>query len=999
MSYLRNKYIALGIFSLLAIVAAGLLFTYYLVAHAEYEDRQSGTATIKILKNRIVGELSKYEQSVVSLSSSPWIISALKSGGDIEKANSVLDRYNKTFKSTVCFILDLKGMVIMSSNRNSEDSFIGTSVAFRPYYLQALSGGVGRYFALGVTSNKRGYYVSSPVRDDNSTIIGIAVIKKEIDVLENDFRHYSYCFLVDPHGVVFIAGDSALASKSLQPLNREEELDLLRSKQFGNKSFRSILNARHRNGDIISFKDRTFTYLEEPIDIYGWSIVLFASNKNSEQHRVFGLAVTSTLCAVLLIFFFGAIKTERAGTIAVATKEELTRLINAMPDIVFFKDGQGKWLEANDFVLNYFNIDKQRYKGKTDAEIALDNEYYKDAIRRNTGLDEEVWTSGTIMNKEITITHPDGTVTTFDILKTPVFHRDGRRRGLVTIGRDITEKKLMEIERKRSEQTLLKYQNTLEDLVNERTNDLVKTNEELRAEIAERKKVEAALTESEIKYRQLFELTHAGILVIDKNGIITLVNPRMAEMLEYDAQEMTGKQLLQFINAQYINICRHSIERLAQGIRGQMELEFLKKNGKAVYATIETSPIVDDLGRYEGAVAGVIDTTGHKELENQLLQSQKMESIGQLAGGIAHDFNNILSAMTNYGYLLKMRIKDDTAAAGYTAHIQALIERAASLTKSLLVFSRKHIYELKPVNISELVRNIEKLLTRLIGEDIEIKTIIRDSGVMIMADKTHIEMALMNLAANARDAMPEGGALTVELGIPSPDFPRTHGLTGGTRYVYIKISDTGMGMNEDTKAKMFDPFFTTKEVGKGTGLGLSTVYGIVRLHKGHIEAESKRGEGSVFTIYLPVEENIGEEETLCQPTAKMGASETILLSEDDEALRRITVKVLKRAGYKVVEAVDGKDAVEKFIEHKDDIDIVVLDVIMPKKNGKAVYNEIKLHKPNIKVLFISGHTYNVIHGKGVFEEGLNYIAKPIMTDEFLSKIRDILDKDVSSAAF
>ncbi|MCG6551724.1 MAG: PAS domain S-box protein [Candidatus Magnetominusculus sp. LBB02] len=1152
MSYRKNRYIAIGMLSLAAIAAFGFMFTSYMMKHAEYEVLQNGTATVKILKSRLLGVLDNYEQAVVALSESPQIIGALRPGGDIGKANDILDRYATIFHATVCYILDPRGMVIMSSNRHSEDNFIGLSLAFRPYFTQALVGGVGRYFAIGITSNKRGYYVSSPIRDDHDKVVGIAAIKKDIDDIEKDFSRYRYCFLIDPHGVVFISGDAALSNHSLWHLTKDEELGMMHSRQFGNKPLRSILNDKYINGGMISFNGHSYTLIREPIDIDGWSIVLFAPNKTIGQHRTFGITVTAALCALFLIFYIGAIRLETAKDIAVEAKEELARLINAMPDIVFFKDGSGRWLEANEFVLKYFNI--LDYKGKTDAEIALSNEHYKDGFRANSEMDALAWAAGATMTKEVSITHPNGSVTIFDVLKAPVFYSDGRRRGIVTIGRDITKKKWVEealsyeleinkalaelsalliksssideisemavdyarrltgskygfagyiepdtgylisptmtkdvwddcniegkactfkkfgglwgwvlnnkepvmsnsvkddprhtgvppghipierffsvpsmigntlvgqialanpplnyternlhtvariadlyalaIERKQFEQTLMRYKDTLEDQVRERTEDLMKINDELRAEIIERKKVEAALTESEIKYRQLFELTHAGILVIDKDGAITLVNPRMAEMLGLEMEEMTGMPLLSFVGEQYVNICRHSIARLAQGIKGQIELQFLKRNGEPLYAAIETSPILDALGGYEGAVAGVIDTTASKELESKLLQAQKMESIGQLAGGIAHDFNNILSAMTNYVYLLKIRLKDDVTSAGYAAHIHASIERAAGLTKSLLVFSRKHIYELKPTNISVLVSHVEQLLMRLIGEDIEIRTTVKTPDVMVMADKTHIEMALMNLAANARDAMPEGGLLTIELGCVEAESFQLHGLAAEFQHVYIKVADTGTGMDEDTKAKIFEPFFTTKEVGKGTGLGLSTVYGIVRLHNGHIEVDSTIGEGSVFTMYLPAAGNIAEQAAARNDISKLGGTETILLSEDDDALRKITTKVLKRVGYKVIEAVDGQEAVEKFIEFKDSIDIAVLDVIMPKKNGKAVYNEMRLYKPDIKVLFISGHTYNVIHGKGIIEEGINYIQKPIMADEFLLKIRDILD--------
>lgn len=383
-----------------------------------------------------------------------------------------------------------------------------------------------------------------------------------------------------------------------------------------------------------------------------------------------------------------------------------------------------------------------------------------------------------------------------------------------------------------------------------------------------------------------------------------------------------------------------------------------------------------------------------KEIEEQLRQAQKMEAIGTLAGGIAHDFNNILTAIISYGDLLLKKMKKDDPLRAYVEQILAASERAANLTQSLLAFSRKQIINPQLVNLNDIIRSVEKLLMRLLGEDIEFKVEFAREDLIIMADTGQIDQILINLAINAKDAMPDGGSLTItteSVYLDREFFISTeHGKPG--QYTMISVTDTGIGMDEQTKERIFDPFFTTKEVGKGTGLGLSTVYGIIKQHKGYHEVSSEPGKGTTFKIYLPLssESVIKEKESemLLIPT---GGTETVLIAEDDENVRKITTHILEEYGYKVIEAKDGDDAVRKFIKNKDKIEFLLLDVIMPKKNGKELYNEIKGIKPEIKALFISGYTADVIHKKGVLAEGINFLHKPVSPDKLLRKVREILD--------
>jgi signal transduction histidine kinase len=383
-----------------------------------------------------------------------------------------------------------------------------------------------------------------------------------------------------------------------------------------------------------------------------------------------------------------------------------------------------------------------------------------------------------------------------------------------------------------------------------------------------------------------------------------------------------------------------------------------------------------------------------KKLESQLLHSQKLEAVGQLAGGVAHDFNNILTAIIGYGDLMQLEMKEDDPLRIDIDHILSSAERAVHLIQSLLAFSRKQIINSQPVNLNEIVTSVGKLLLRVIGEDIKLKTVLAGEDITVMADSGQIEQVLMNLATNARDAMPEGGILSVETGHIEIDeeFTKAHGYGKPGKYAYISVTDSGEGMDEETRQRIFEPFFTTKEVGKGTGLGLSTVYGIIKQHDGFVDVYSKPGKGTKFKIYLSAIKAEVKEAEITEPSSVQRGTETVLIAEDDESVRGLIKDILQRYGYRVIEAGDGEEAIEKYKEKEEEIDLLLLDVIMPKRKGKEVYEKVKEIKPDIKVLFLSGYSEGFLQKEGVLEKGLNLIFKPVAVNGLLRTVREVLDK-------
>ena len=503
--------------------------------------------------------------------------------------------------------------------------------------------------------------------------------------------------------------------------------------------------------------------------------------------------------------------------------------------------------------------------------------------------------------------------------------------------------------------------------------------------------------QTEEKLRQLsraMEQSPSSVIITDLQGNIEYVNPKFTEVTGYSPEEVRGKnpRILQSGETPPEEY-RKLWETITAGDEWHGVFHNKKKDGTLFWERVSISSVRDTSGAITHFLAVKEDITAQKSLEDQYRQSQKMEVVGQLAGGIAHDFNNILTAVIGYAHMLKMKLKDDEKLGLYADHILSLSDRAANLTQSLLAFSRKQIMNPRPVNLNEIIGRIDHLLSRIIGEDIKLQSMLSEHAQIVMADPGQIEQALMNLATNARDAMREGGLLTIETETVDIDqsFINKHGFGKEGMFAVISVTDTGIGMDKETRDRIFEPFYTTKEVGKGTGLGLAMVYGIIKQHDGYINVYSESGKGTTFRIYLPLVQATAE--TLKVTPEVINAletgTETILLAEDETEVRAFNKRMLEEYGYKVIEAIDGDDAIGKFKLHKDKIQLVLLDVIMPNRSGNEVYRAIKAIAPDIKVLFTSG--YPAQHIQGIIAEGSPFILKPVSPTKLLKKIREVLD--------
>lgn len=496
---------------------------------------------------------------------------------------------------------------------------------------------------------------------------------------------------------------------------------------------------------------------------------------------------------------------------------------------------------------------------------------------------------------------------------------------------------------------------------------------------------------------QTVETAEEGILIADKDEVIIYINPAVETITGKGNVELLRKPLFSFFeNNMGQEEYQGKINSLKGGkiIRGQ--LEWSKNDGNIYNIEYSISPLLNERKELTNIVLVFRDITRELKLLNDLKQSQKMESIGQLAGGIAHDLNNHLMVINGYAELAERELYTDSPIIPYIEEIIKANQKAASLVRQLLAFARKQILKKEIINVNELVHEIYKMLQRLLRENIELTFLPNAQKPLIYADKNAVEVILINLCVNANDAMPNGGKLLIETSSTHISDEMIEGITWTTsgEFVVISVTDTGIGMDKHTLEHCFDPFFTTKETGKGTGLGLSTVYGLVQQHNGIIHVYSEVGKGTTFKIYLPAttqEQIQKEEDTEKGQIEQLEGNETILIAEDELTVRSVSIRILEQAGYRVISAKDGEEGFKLFLENINDIDLVILDVIMPVMGGKELYEKIKKIRPDLPVLFSTGYSENSIHINFVLEKDLNLINKPYGRQELLRSVRNILD--------
>lgn len=635
----------------------------------------------------------------------------------------------------------------------------------------------------------------------------------------------------------------------------------------------------------------------------------------------------------------------------------MNTLMNNIPDSIYIKDRDSKFIRINKALSDRFGLqNSEQAVGKTDFDFFT----IEHAARAFEDEQTIIETGTPLIGIEEKETWPDGRITWVSTSKLPLIDKDGKIIGTFGISKDITERKL----------------------------------------------AEDALRETRDYLENLLSFANAPIMVWDANFRITRFNIAFEKLTGYSIYEIIGKHPEILCPPEYKeNLMKHLFKTASGDHLINVEMPIKCKNGSIRNVLWNSANIYsDDKKTLIATIAHGMDITDQKRIEDErnrlhaeLLQAQKMESLGTLAGGIAHDFNNILGIILGYANLLEVKKDIPEKFEEAINAINQAVERGAALVRQILTFARKTEIGFEPINVVALIREIISMLRQTLPRIIDFKELIEPDLPYIPADKTQVHQAILNLCLNSRDAMPKGGLITIEAKKVSKEkikekFPNADGEI----YVQISVTDTGLGIDEETRRRIFDPFFTTKMKERGTGLGLSVVYGIMQAHKGYIDVDSNPGEGSTFSLYFPVESSITKKENenveKTSP-AFLGGTETILLVEDEEFLLEMMSFLFQSQGYKVFSARDGVEAIEVFQNHHDEIDLILSDLGLPRIMGKDLFLELKEIDPNATVIFASGYFEPEIRAELIKIGAKGFVQKPYIPDEVLQLIRKILDEN------
>jgi two-component system cell cycle sensor histidine kinase/response regulator CckA len=638
--------------------------------------------------------------------------------------------------------------------------------------------------------------------------------------------------------------------------------------------------------------------------------------------------------------------------------ESLRSFIDASPLSIHTLDTEGRIRSWNRAAEHIFGWTAAEVIGKQPPMILPESAEQYEALL------ERVLNGETIRDLKLSRRRKDDTVIIAGIAAAPLFESPDKVSGGIVLASDITSQELAE-EALRRQATLLKSQ-------------------------AE------ALRASENTYRMLLEQASDGIFLVDTNGTFVTVNTRGCEMVDRSWEELRRLKPADVLADEDVDITGERMEELRHGRTLLSERRLKRADGS--YLPVEVSSKLLPDGRLQAIVRDITQRRETEETlrerEAELRQAQKMEAVGRLAGGVAHDFNNLLTAIQGHTQLLLEDVPGDDPMYGELQEISKAADRAASLTRQLLAFSRKQVLQPRMIDLNHIVADMQKMLVRLIGENISLEVKLEEHLASVRADPGQLQQVLLNLVVNGRDAMPDGGTLRIATKNALLDAAFTK-LNPGSRvgsYASLSVCDTGTGMDAELLTHIFEPFFTTKAPGSGTGLGLSTVYGIVKQSDGYIAVSSDVNSGTTFTIYMPRVDGIEPEQpVLAARAAPEGSGATVLLVEDEESVRTLVEKVLERKGYRVLLAGNGREALELAAAYDDEIDLLITDVVMPEVGGRELARRIELDRPGIRILYMSGYSEEAVAQHGVLEPGTDFLEKPFTPEVLIERVRLILD--------
>ncbi len=651
------------------------------------------------------------------------------------------------------------------------------------------------------------------------------------------------------------------------------------------------------------------------------------------------------------------------------TNSYLENIFDNSPDAIAIVDNHGKFIRWNKMAADLYGYAFEDLKDKLCFDLYEDKDELNKMLVSLRG-------EGSVKKWEMRMDTKGGSIVPFEISIGLLKDSQNKTVGSIGVARNLSG-------------------------IKETLSALKVSNERLYQEIAERKRTEEALRESENRLRTILQTVNEGFWLIDNDTATMDLNRRMCAILGRDREEVFGRKIFDFVDSENKAVFEQQMRLRAQGEVGTYEIALSRPDGSNVFCLFNATPLLDGSGNKVGSFAMVTDISERKrgeeerkKLEEQLFQAQKMESVGRLAGGVAHDFNNMLGVIIGRA---EMALQQDVSPDKLRHHLEEILKaglRSADLTRQLLAFARQQTAIPKILQLNDTISGMLKMLRRLIGEDIDLLWAPGPDLWKVKIDPSQVDQILANLVVNARDAISGVGAVTMRtenVVIDDSKRAETPELVAG-QYVLLTVSDTGTGMSQEVREKIFEPFFTTKELGKGTGLGLSTVYGVVKQNDGFIYVASEPGKGTTFKIYLPRFEGetaqvLSEEISGKRPTG----TETVLIVEDDEAILNLGRMILENLGYTVLAAQSPVDSIRLVEEHPGDIHLLITDVVMPQMHGRDLAEQLRVIRPKLKCLFMSGYTADVIAHRGILDEGLNFLQKPFGSDELAARVRQVLD--------